>query len=192
MSQGTIPDALSGGILVASLPAPVGVMNAYIPPATFTVSCPLRFYGSDCNSTRFDPQQINAFESEMLCLAVAMSPNGTWNCGSTCNLGTAFANYLAGAAANTAATDTVKGIVALSVAANQPQPLNDVDAITPAGVATYLQSLGAIVAAPIGGNSPSMPTTFYGTNANYLGSPVRWISLTLPGIPGVVTFASYT
>lgn len=87
---GIVAEVGFGGLPVGS----VGVTNAYTPPGTFTVTCALRYYGSDCNITRYNPQQINAFQSEMLCLAATLCPNGTWNCNSVCNLATAFACFI--------------------------------------------------------------------------------------------------
>jgi len=92
-SQGIFPDRTLGSVVVRSLPAPAGVTNAYVPPGTFTLSSPITFYGSDCTIIRFDPQQLNAFESEMVALAVAMFPTGTWNSGSVTNLANAFLNF---------------------------------------------------------------------------------------------------
>jgi hypothetical protein len=94
-SLGIIPDTGYGGLVVASLPAPAGVTNAYVPPAGFTVSSPLKFYGADCTANRFDPQQLNAFESEMIALGVALLPTGTWNAGSVSNLAALFAGWVA-------------------------------------------------------------------------------------------------
>lgn len=94
-SKGIIPDVAYGAQVVAALPAPAGVTNAYVPPNGFTVSSALNFYGSNCSATRFDPQQLNAFESEMLALGAAFYPTGTWNTGSVTNLATLFNAWVA-------------------------------------------------------------------------------------------------
>lgn len=127
-ADGTFPDPALGGVVVTVLPTD-GVTNAYIPPEGFTVSCPLTYYDGNCNTNRYDPQQMNAFEAEMLALAVAMFPTGTWNCGSVTNMANAFTNYassleLAGLSFATvlnirigATEDTVVGPGALAAAA---------------------------------------------------------------------------
>lgn len=92
-ATGIIPDPGYGGIVVTTLPAPVGVTNAYVPPGSFTVSSPLTFYGMNCSANRFDPQQLNAFESEMIALAATLAPNGTWNTGTVTNLAAAFQTW---------------------------------------------------------------------------------------------------
>lgn len=97
---GIIPDASKGGVAVVdgggNPTNPPGVTNAYVPALPFTTSCTLRYYGSDCPTTRYDPQQINAFQSEMICLAEKMDPDGAWSCDSLCNLGAAFSNFADG------------------------------------------------------------------------------------------------
>lgn len=92
-ANGIIPDPGYGGIVVSTLPPPSGVTNAYVPPDSFTVSSALTFYGSNCSANRFDPQQLNAFESEMLALAATLAPNGTWNSGVVTNLAAAFQTW---------------------------------------------------------------------------------------------------
>lgn len=127
---GIIPDPGYGGLVVEVLPPPAGVTNAYVPPDSFTVSTTLRFYGANCSSNRFDPQQLNAFESEMLCLAATINPNGTWNAGSVCNLGNAFSTWAAGISGDG---------VTLTQAADYPGSAgSDSSASTPAYVAAAI------------------------------------------------------
>lgn len=129
-AQGIIPDPGYGGIVVTTLPAPAGVSNAYVPPTSFTVSSNLNFYGANCSANRFDPQQLNAFESEMLALAATINPNGTWNTGSVTNLANAFATWAAG---------ITSGGVSLATAADYPgSASSDIAAATPAYVAAAI------------------------------------------------------
>ncbi len=90
---GIIPDQSSGALVVRNESGvcqnPANVLNAYCPPADFVTTCTVMALPSDCNA-RVTAGQINALVSEMLCLAVAMTPEGTWNCASTCNLSAAF------------------------------------------------------------------------------------------------------
>lgn len=87
---GIVAETTHGGLPVGS----PGVTNAYTPPATFTVTGPLRFYGADCNTVRYNPQQINAFESELVSFGAALVPTGTWDVNSVTNLATLFAQWL--------------------------------------------------------------------------------------------------
>lgn len=148
MSQGTIADAISGGITVNSLPAPAGVTNAYVPPVGFTVSGTLNFYGNNCGVTRFDPQQLNAYTSEMLCLAATLAPNGTWNTGSVCNLAAAFQSWVAGFSG---------GSVSLAVAADYPGSVaSNITAATPAYVGAAISAaVGAGIVVAVAANYPS-------------------------------------
>src|SRR5687767_6343693 len=68
---------------------PPGVLNAYCPPITFETSCVITALPEDCTA-RILPSQINALASEILCLAATLTPEGAWDCDSTCNLATAF------------------------------------------------------------------------------------------------------
>lgn len=146
MSQGTIPSAVNGGIVVTTLPAPSGVTNAYVPPSSFTVSSQLFFYGANCAATRFDPQQLNAFESEMLCLAATMAPNGTWNTGSVCNLASAFQTW---------AQAITSGSLSLSAASAYPSSAaSNTTAATPAYVA-------AAISAAVGAGISLAPSSSY-------------------------------
>jgi len=91
------PSVGNGGVEVrdeAGIPIPVSnVPNAFVPPADFAVSCSLTYLPNDCYA-RISPDQINAIQSEMLCLAVTMDPGGAWDCSSLCNLSTAFQNFV--------------------------------------------------------------------------------------------------
>lgn len=90
---GIFPDPANGGRVVRDIDgnclSPVGVSNAYCPPATFESTCDITALPGDC-SARISAAQVNAIVSELLCLAVSMNPNGTWNCAGTCNLSSAF------------------------------------------------------------------------------------------------------
>lgn len=90
------PDAESGGVVVRNFAgdclAPGNVPNAYCPPEAFTSSCEITALPSDCAS-RLTVGWANALNSELLCLAVELDPDGNWNCGSLCNLAAAFHNW---------------------------------------------------------------------------------------------------
>lgn len=95
-----IPSEASGGVVVRDSGgvcySPAGIANAYCPPADFSSSCEIRYLPSNC-SARITPAQINAFQSEILCLAQTFNPDGNWNCGSLCNLSTTFTQWAASA-----------------------------------------------------------------------------------------------
>lgn len=90
------PSTTGGGIAVTDsngdvIPSVFGtIVSGYVPPDTFTMTCPVTFYGGAACDMRFQPFLINAMASELLALAAAMNPNGTWNCGLVTNLATAF------------------------------------------------------------------------------------------------------
>lgn len=93
---GIVPDSVNGGLPVGTAENPIfqpDVQNAYRPPEAFSISCTLNFLPSDCTA-RIAAAQINAFQAELLCLAVTLDPTGEWNCASTCNLAAAFQSYL--------------------------------------------------------------------------------------------------
>ncbi|UPT53301.1 hypothetical protein [Synechococcus phage Ssp-JY38] len=95
---GIIPDHSAGGVVVRDaggncLPVE-NVLNAYCPPAGFLSTCEIRYLTNDC-AARILPAQINAFQSELLCLAATWDPDGTWNCESPCNLSAAFNSWVA-------------------------------------------------------------------------------------------------
>lgn len=89
LAQGALTVRDSGGVCLA----PAGVSNDYCPPALFTSSCDILYLPDDCTA-RITAAQINGFQSEMLCLAATMNPNGNWNCDSLCNLSAAFIGYV--------------------------------------------------------------------------------------------------
>lgn len=96
---GIIPNTENGGLPTRDsggnpIPQPE-VENSYNPPVGFSLSCTLNFLPSNCNA-RISAAQINAFQSELLCLAATLDPAGTWNCEQSCNLGTALSNWTAG------------------------------------------------------------------------------------------------
>lgn len=94
---GIIPDAAASGLVVRTQEGEIidqpTVRNAYIPSEDFSTTCDLAYLPSDC-SARISPSQINAFQSEMICLAETLNPTGTWNCESLCNLSTAFSAWI--------------------------------------------------------------------------------------------------
>jgi hypothetical protein len=94
MSASIFPDANVGGIAVLDAngnpTGATGLVNAYIPPTTFSVNATLRYYGTDCTIVRFDPTVINGLSSEMLCFAAAINPAGAWDVNSNCNLSSLF------------------------------------------------------------------------------------------------------
>lgn len=95
------PEVMGGGVEVtdasgAVLPGPFStVVNGYVPPATFHMACPVTYYAGRACDMRFQPYQINAIESELLALAAAMDPTGTWSCGRVTNLAAAYHNAMA-------------------------------------------------------------------------------------------------
>lgn len=94
--SGIFPSAINGGLNVGTAENPIfpaNVENAYRPSENFTVSCEITYLPSDC-SARIAASQINSLQGELLCLAETLDPEGTWNCNGTCNIGTAFTNWL--------------------------------------------------------------------------------------------------
>lgn len=102
---GAIPNASSGAIIIRDSEGnclnPPNIINAYCPPPEFTTTCELRALPDDCTG-RIMPSQINGIVSELLCLAVALTPEGEWDCAIPCNLSNAFASWVA---------DTLPGII---------------------------------------------------------------------------------
>jgi hypothetical protein len=183
-AQGIIPDPGYGGLIVTVLPPPAGVTNAYVPPTSFTVSSPLTFYGANCSSNRFDPQQLNAFEAEMLCLAATINPNGTWNTGSVCNLGIAFSTW--------AAALQTGGGVALVPAVDYPgSAASDAGAATPAYVAAAIS--GAFASPLAVTNLAAYPSTndTHGLTAAYYNHAISQLLLPNTGYPGSAASAAY-
>jgi hypothetical protein len=90
------PSISSGAVVVRDLAgvcqAPVNTFNAYCPPEEFTTSCQVTALPEDCVA-RITPTQINGIVSELLCLAVHLVPDGSWDCDSNCNLGTMFSDW---------------------------------------------------------------------------------------------------
>lgn len=171
---GIIPDPGYGGLVVTVLPPPAGVTNAYVPPDSFTVSTPLTFYGANCSANRFDPQQLNAFESEMLCLAATINPNGTWNAGSVCNLGNAFSVW--------AASISGDG-VSLAKAADYPgSHTSDSVATTPAYV-------GAAITAAFSSPLAVIKAASYPSTNDAEGATPAYVSAAI--LAGLATSAAY-
>lgn len=90
---GIFPDVTAGGIVIrnegGTCTRPSTVQQAYCPSASFTTSCQITALPSDCTA-RITPAQINAFQSELLCFAETLDPDGAWDCSSLCNLSTMF------------------------------------------------------------------------------------------------------
>ena len=213
---GILPDSGNGGLIVRDATGnatnPPNVTNAYVPPAAFISTCQLTGLPNDCTA-RITPTQINALVSEMLCFANTLSATGVWNCASTCNLATMFQAYEAvhnladnvtiggnGTVANPYAL-LPAGIVAALCADPSGDTLaaclrsTDVGnqiAIGTDGRLNVPALNGAVAAAPAISDNAAIPTDHYGTNAEYLGSPVRWVSFTVPGVAGTVTVPSYS
>lgn len=91
---GIIPTVGAGGVPLPN----ANVTNGFI-PTTLGGSCSFLFLPNDCTA-RITAAQINAFESEMLCLAEQLNPGGTWNCGSVCNLSSLFLQWMEGSYQN--------------------------------------------------------------------------------------------
>ena len=90
---GVFPEVENGAVIVRGLDGvctgTLEAPNAYCPPATFTSTCAITALSEDCVS-RIKPSQINALVSEILCLANMLTPEGSWDCASNCNLAAAF------------------------------------------------------------------------------------------------------
>lgn len=94
---GIIPETTSGALTVRDIdgvpiPQPT-VFNGYVPSATFVATCAIQYLPAGCEA-RITAEQINAFQSEMLCLAEKFDPTGPWNCSALCNLSTAFQTWI--------------------------------------------------------------------------------------------------
>lgn len=85
MTAGVFPQTSAGGLPATS----ANVNNVYVPNADFDISCVQTGLPSDCTA-RILPSQINAIVSELVALAEALTPDGTWSCASLTNLATAF------------------------------------------------------------------------------------------------------
>ncbi len=94
---GILPDEVNGGLVFRDIDGncaiPAGVQQVYCPPPTFDATCEMRALPSDCNA-RISAAQINAIVSELMALAVAMNPDGSWTCNSLTNLAANFAAYV--------------------------------------------------------------------------------------------------
>jgi hypothetical protein len=165
---GILPDNTAGGVIVRNTAGtatnPPNVQNAYIPPATFLSDCQLTALPSDCTA-KLEPKQLNAIVSELLCFAVRLDPDGPWTCANTCNVSAAFAAWYAG---------TGPGSLGAAIA----------------GVGGGLT--GSVAASPGVATHAAISTQHFGGQAEYLGTPTRWISFTVAGVPGTVTIPSYT
>lgn len=123
--SGILPDpATAGGVVYRDVDGnPVtapDVSNAYSPPPTFVVDCPLTALPTTCEA-RIESKQINAIVSEMISLAECFDPDGPWNCSTVTNLCAAFtawkATYIAYIDTKVAkAGDTMTGDLVISKA----------------------------------------------------------------------------
>lgn len=82
------PNVAAGGVPSTSPSA----SNSYTFGEDFTSTCNETALPEDC-SARILPGQINAIVSELKCFTETLTPEGTWNCGDLCNLGTAFEGW---------------------------------------------------------------------------------------------------
>lgn len=205
---GIIPESTAGGIVVRDefgicLEVP-DVSNSYCPPGSFTTSCLVSYLPSDCTA-RITAAQINAFESELLCFAVALNPDGQWNCGSVCNLSNLFSRWM---------TDTYPGsltqIITDMLATLPPPGIPD----APSDGQQYARQSGTwsvVIGGGAGGGIPDAPidTKLYGRqNGSWVQVPPdppadgtiygrqnnAWVPITFPGTyPGEIkTFAMVT
>lgn len=213
-----LPDAVNGGVTVRDANGvatnPPNVSNAYIPPSTFITTCQLTALPNDCTA-RITPAQINALVSELLCLAATLSATGTWNCASTCNLSAMFQAWVAvhmladgttiGGSGTAASRYAIlpQGVVAaicadnaaadaLAACVRSADANNGVVIGTDGGLFAATGPTGAVAAAPATTDNAAIPTDHYGTNAEYLGTPTRWVSFALPGVAGTITVPSYS
>lgn len=95
VTNGGVVVRTTDGVCVAQSETP----NAYCPPAAFVMNCDVTALAEDCTA-RILPSQINAIVSELLCLGVALDPNGPWDCNNNCNLSTMFQTWASQFVAN--------------------------------------------------------------------------------------------
>ena len=105
------PDSAFGGVVTRNaaglaVALPAGAINVRVPPAAFKFTGGLpTAYDLTC-TTRWSPPMMNAIVSEMVALAEAMTPTGTWNSSNLNNLAAAFAAWAAANAPNAADVGT--------------------------------------------------------------------------------------
>lgn len=150
---GIFPDTAKGGVVVRTVggapTSPPNVVNAYVPAAPFVMDGAETALPSSC-AARFSPEQMNAFASEILALAEAMNPTGTWALGSVNNLA---ANFAAFTAASSLATTGMINAAITALIASSPVAL---DTLNELAVAL--------------GNDPNFATTM----ATALGNRLRF------------------
>lgn len=83
-----LPASGSGSVLSTD----PNVVNVYIPPESFSISCDYTALPSSCDA-RILPTQINAIVSEMIALMAYLNPDGSFDCFSVTNLTTSFNFY---------------------------------------------------------------------------------------------------
>lgn len=88
-----------GGVVVrdpvTNLPVPApGVSGVLVPPVAYDIDCDMTALPNDCKVAP-ENRQVNAIISEMLNLAAAMDPDGSWECAQYDNLSDAFKAWVA-------------------------------------------------------------------------------------------------
>lgn len=216
--SGILPDGSNGGMIVRDAGGvatnPPGVANAHIPESVFVSSCLLTALPGDCTG-RITPAQINAIVSEILCFAEKLQPNGPWDCDSLCNLASLFEAWVAskfnsdgetitgdGSVENPYTLQPVGAVAAVCASSEASNNLalclisSDAGNTIEQGSDGKLFSTAAVasgeVSSEVENDDPVTPTVFFGENTAYLGRPVRWIDLTIPGVSGTVRVASYS
>jgi len=213
-----LPDAVNGGVIVRDASGvatnPPNVSNAYIPPSTFITTCQLTALPNDCTA-RITPAQINALVSELLFFAATLSATCVWNCAATCNLCSMFQAWVA--LHMRADSTTIQGsgtqadpykIIpqgavaaicsdgpaadALAACVRSADAGNGIGIGTDGGLFATSVPTAAVAAAPAITDNAAIPTDHYGANAEYLGTPTRWVSFALPGVAGTITVPSYS
>ena len=213
---GILPNGSNGALVYQTQAGvcvpPPNVTNTYCVPNGFTLGCDLTALPNDCTAV-IHPSQINAIVSELIALAAAVNPTGVWNCGSNGNLAANISAVLensgvangieikgTGTIGDPYYIDVVPLITKICSSAKSTlvnciistDANNDIIVGTDGGA--YLNSLSGstVSVAPATTNLPAIPTTHFGTNTIYLSAPTRWVSFTLPGVPGIVTIPSYS
>lgn len=100
MTTGIFPGSNQGAIVIrdeAGVPVGTPPPGAYVPGPDFNINGLLTALRTGRCESVWSPAQTNAFVSELLCLAEALDPTGTWDIHSLCNLSAAFQNWQNGA-----------------------------------------------------------------------------------------------
>ena len=106
MTLGIFPSVGDGGVAVRDSGGnpinPAGVENVSAPPASFAIiNGAMRLFGSNPGTNLVRPSLLNAIISEIVALAAAMDPTGTWDAQGSGNLAAAFVRWRDGLSSET-------------------------------------------------------------------------------------------